>query len=323
MRYSEVAGLKISRLGLGGNVFGVSCNAAETRSLLDRAFEFGVNFVDTADVYGKGNSESFIGSAVGRRRRDWIIATKAGVESNRHPGGTASASVLRRKLERSLRSLGTDYIDIYQLHHFDPDTDLDETVEALDSFRQEGKIRTYGLSNFSERSIRECAERAQRSGWALPATLQCHYNLLARGSEEGAFNVCADLGIGALVYGVLGRGVLSGRYTNDVPPSDSRAHESASVRGDLSSGMLEFVDRCRVVAKSHSFDLPEAMLVWSLRENIVASAIVGIRNEAQLRQLASACDRTAARSLISDLEALADAETRGAFPALGAQTIYG
>lgn len=326
MQYAmaENGDVRISRLGLGGNIFGYACDARETERLIGEAWNQGVNFIDTADTYGAGISESYIGNALQHRRHGWFLATKAGIQSGEEPHGFATASNLRRKLEGSLRRLGTDYIDLYQLHHYDPKTRLSDTLGALEGFRREGKIRHFGVSNYSAAALSECSAACDALQISRPSTLQCAYNVFVRNAEAELFDQCGRYGIGILAFGVLARGLLGGRYqTREGIPENSRAARSDSIRGDIDEDILLKLREMETIAARHSVGIAQAALLWALRPSVVAAAVVGVRTEPQLQDLCAAFDVDLEPEFFSGIDALMEYSSAGGSLKFGAQRLFG
>lgn len=291
MRYRVISaqeGLLVSELGIGGNIFGYVCDKRQSKEILNAARDYGVNFVDTADVYSDGRSEEMIGEALTGERAQWIIASKVGVRSNETGKGSGSRKVIFSRIEDSLRRLRTDYIDIYQLHHFDPLTPVQETLDAMTELRNQGKIRYFGLSNLSVQQVALYLKEAQFSNLMLPATNQIHYNILKRKVVENFSIAALNSKPSLLVYGVLGRGILSSKYCfGEMPERDSRANISLSVRSDLQPVVLEAVEHLSQISLNAGITMSQLALAYALRSSEVASALVGMRSVEQLVEIAN------------------------------------
>jgi len=325
MKYRTVGGgaFSVSRIGVGGNIFGHFCSRAETARILAVAADLGINLVDTADAYSNGKSEEYIGAALRGSRDKWVIATKAGLTSGADPSGFASASSLRQKIEGSLARLNTDYVDLYQVHHFDPKTPIEETIGTLALLRAEGKIRSFGVSNYSGTALRTAIVAANGQGTNL-VSVQCHYNLFSRSVERDLFPVCRAHGIVVLAYGVLARGVLTGKYARDCPPpAGSRAETSASVQRDLAPDVLDAVARIVELAKSLGLNAGQVAVAWLLQREEVASALVGVRHGLQLRQIADAVKVHLDEPHIQQLDAIAKRVSQSADAGFGAPRVFG
>ncbi|MDR3425544.1 MAG: aldo/keto reductase [Alphaproteobacteria bacterium] len=316
--------LQASQIALGGNIFGYFCDEKETAALFDAAEECGINFVDTADVYSAGLSETFIGNALKTRRDRWIVASKIGLESGGDPRHCGRPENIRLKIEASLRRLQTDYIDLYQMHHFDPATPLEESLRCLEALRREGKIRAYGLSNFSGAALKAACDFAGCYAMPMPTGNQRHYNLIARAAEQDAFPVAARYGAPLLVYGVLARGILSAKYkTGDPLPKQSRALRSPSLRQDLTGDVIETVHQMAQCAENNGASLSQAAVAWSLRSQEVGAAIIGMRSPEQVRSIAHAADLTLPSPFISELETLARQIEAAHANGFGVAPLYG
>jgi aryl-alcohol dehydrogenase-like predicted oxidoreductase len=306
MRYfSTPWQMEASRIALGGNIFGHFTDQQQTAAVINAAENEGINFIDTADVYSKGISETFIGGILSGRRHRWILASKAGLESHANPSGLGAEKIIRDKLEGSLRRLRTDYIDLYQMHHFDPATPLETTLQCLDALCREGKIRAYGVSNYSDTELQETYKTASRFALSPPFSIQSHYNLFVRSAEKGVFSVSKDKGTCVLLYGVLARGILSTKYKDPKNiPRDSRATTSESLRRDLTSEVLTFVQEMMDVAESVGLTLAQAALSWSLRLPQASAAIMGMRTPEQVVSLARGVDVKLSDEIVHKLEIL-------------------
>lgn len=283
--------LRVSVLTLGGNVFGHFTDQAATAEIMAAAADAGITTVDTADVYSEGLSEEIIGRCITGQRSRWVIASKAGIPSGGYPGGIATRVSLTERVDASLRRLGTDYIDVYQMHHFDPETPLEETVGALDDLRRAGKIREAGCCNYSGRRLEESWDVAARQGIRAFVAAQNTYNIYRREIEADLFPVARERGVGVLAYATLARGILAGRYLGDEqPPSDSRASGSASIRGDLTTPVLDSVAALSRLAGERGWPLSHLALAWALRRPEVSSAVIGVRSVEQLRGNLGALD---------------------------------
>jgi len=286
MKYREFgsSACDLSCLALGGNIFGHFCDKRATAKIIHAAQDLGINLIDTADVYSNGLSEEFIGLALEAKRSDWVIATKVGVQSDENPGGKGRKDYIFRQVEHSLRRLRTDYIDIYQMHHFDPETPITETLEALDLLLKQGKVRFIGASNFSGRQLEMFTQMADSLGTKALYSTQHQYNLFNREIEEDVIPVSKEARIGVFAYGVLARGILAGRYRLGQPlPKESRASTSGRVRADLTKPVLEVVERLIAFAQSREKSIAHVALSWALRLPEITSVIIGVRSIAQLK----------------------------------------
>ena len=203
--------LEVSVVGRGCNNFGRRIDASATRSVVHAALDVGINFFDTADVYGRGESEGFLGRALGGRRRDVVVATKFAMPMGETDGQCgASGRWIRRAVEDSLRRLGTDYIDLYQQHRFDPETPMSETLDALDELVASGKVRCVGNSNFAAWQVTDAHWRASTKQQTAFVSVQNEYSLLNRDVEGELIPACQALGLGVIPYSPLAGGFLTG-----------------------------------------------------------------------------------------------------------------
>jgi aryl-alcohol dehydrogenase-like predicted oxidoreductase len=295
MKYRQLGrtSLTVSRLCLGAWQFSGDWGSFETheaQAAIRHALELGITFFDTAQAYGFGMSERVLGEALRselRNQRDKVVlATKGGL---RLEGGKllrdASARWLREGVEQSLRNLGVDYIDLYQLHWPDPRTPFEETAKAVGQFVTEGKVRYIGVSNFDVAQMREF-EKTRKID-----TLQPPYHLFRRDIEKEILPYCQEHGIGVLVYGPLAHGLLGGRYTPQTTfASDDWRSKSPAFRGELFERNLRVVARLRSLADRQGITVPQLAIAWVLANPSVDVAIAGARRPQQLTQTAVAAD---------------------------------
>jgi aryl-alcohol dehydrogenase-like predicted oxidoreductase len=300
------SGLEVSEICLGTMMFGDRTDAATAQRIIASAYDAGVNFIDTADVYVKGASESIVGPAIAANRRRWILATKVGnvMSEAPHDGGLSRRWVMQA-CEDSLKRLATDYIDIYYLHKDDTDTPLSETIEAMGDLIRAGKIRYFGVSNYRGWRIAEVVGVCADLGVAQPVVCQPYYNAMNRGPEVEILPACDYHGIGVVPYSPLARGVLTGKYPPGAePPADSRV-----ARKDRRMMETEFRDESIAMAqtiKAHAakkgLTAAQFALAWVLRNRIVSSVIAGPRTFEQWSDYLSAVGKV----LDAEDEALID-----------------
>jgi aryl-alcohol dehydrogenase-like predicted oxidoreductase len=282
----RIGSLEVSVVGLGCNNFGRRLDFDATSAVVDAALEAGITFFDTADTYGGTKSEEYLGRALGRRRDDVVVATKFGSKVDEQRRG-ARPEYVRQAVEDSLRRLGTDRIDLYQLHWPDPEVPIGETLGALDELVKAGKVREVGCSNFSAEQLRE-AEEATREGAARFVSVQNEYSLLHREPEEEALPECERLGIAFVPYFPLANGLLTGKYRRgQAAPSGSRLDSS---RGEkmLTEENLAVVERLIEFSASRGHTILELAFSWLLRLPTVASVIAGATSAEQARGNAGA-----------------------------------
>ncbi|MCL6438645.1 MAG: aldo/keto reductase [Rubrobacteraceae bacterium] len=287
MEYRKIGSLSVSVVGLGCNNFGWRLDERETAGVVAAALDAGVNFFDTADVYGGTRSEEFLGRALGSRREEAVIATKFGSEIDEERKG-AHPDYVRRAVEDSLRRLGTDYIDLYQLHRPDPEVPIGETIAALDELVKAGKVREIGCSNFSADQLREAGE-AVRDGAARFVSVQNEYSLLHREPEREVLPECERQGMAFLPYFPLANGLLTGKYRRGRPvPEGTRIAGSERFRKLLSEENLEVVERLIAFSEERGHTILDLAFSWLLSRPTVASVIAGATSPEQVRSNASA-----------------------------------
>jgi len=289
METRKIGSLSVSIVGLGCNNFGIRLDQKRTTEVVTAAIEHGINFFDTADVYGGSHSEEFLGRALGSKRQSVLIATKFGLPLDEQRQG-ARPEYLRRAVEDSLRRLGTDRIDLYQLHRPDPTIPIAETLGALDELVKQGKVREIGASNFDVRQIRE-AEAAVRPGGARFVSIQNEYSLLVRSPEAEVLPECAARKLAFLPYFPLASGLLTGKYREGQPaPQGTRLSEPQSQLRErfLEESRVARAERLAQFAAGHRRSLLELAFSWLVAHGEVASVIAGATSAAQVRANADA-----------------------------------
>jgi aryl-alcohol dehydrogenase-like predicted oxidoreductase len=290
MEYRALGDLEVSALGLGGLHFGNLCDQVLTNRIIHQALDAGVNFIDTGPLYGDSCSEAFIGNAIRGRRYDVIIATKVGLESRKAEDGTFGVAVIplnerniRSGLEKSLKALGTDYVDLYQVHAFDHETPIEETMAILDSLVNEGKVRFIGCSNYLQGELRTASEAARKNRGTDFVSFQAHYNLIERRAEQEVLQDCRNLGVGVVCNRPLSRGILTGKYKigRNLPES-SRAVFSYRIRRWLLEPTLNLVAAFEEFARHRGHTVVELAIAWLLAQPGISSVLAGARNIQQL-----------------------------------------
>jgi aryl-alcohol dehydrogenase-like predicted oxidoreductase len=294
------SGLKVSRACLGtvnfGTAWGIGVDEAGTRPIIDAFLDAGHNFIDTADNYNDGQAEEIVGRALRGRRDAVIIATKAGMPQGAGPNDAGlSRAHLTRALEASLRRLGTDHIDVYQCHRWDPDTPVEETMAALDSFVRAGKVRYAGCSNFTAGQVVEAQWAATRIAGTPLTSIQSQYSLIRRDIEAEIVPTCVRHGLGVLAWSPLGGGILAGRYSPvGDPPPDTRM---ARLLAEDKPGMRQWVDdqlsarnlaiAAEVATAATELDTTPAAvaLAWAAARPGVTAVVIGPRTLAQYEQI--------------------------------------
>ena len=289
------SGLRVPVLSFGTATFGGTgplfgawgrSDETEARRLVDVCLEAGVTLFDTADVYSNGASESVLGAAIKGRRDRVLISTKTGLPMGDGPQDWgASRSRLIRAVEDSLRRLGTDYVDLLQLHAFDASTPTEEVIGTLDTLIAAGKIRYAGVSNYPGWQLMKAQGIADRHGSPRLVAHQVYYSLIGRAYEADLMPVGADQGVGALVWSPLGWGRLTGKIGRDRPiPAGSRLHDTEQFAPPVEAEHLyRVIDALEAVAAETDKTVPQVAINWLLRRPTVSSVIIGARNEAQLR----------------------------------------
>ncbi|CDZ31259.1 Aldo/keto reductase [Neorhizobium galegae bv. officinalis] len=290
------SGLRVPVLSFGAGTFGGSgplfshwgtTDVEEARRLVDICLEAGVNLFDTADVYSNGASEEVLGEAIKGRRGEVLISTKASLPTGDGPNDWGSSrSRLIGAVDAALKRLGTDHIDIFQLHAFDASTPVEEVVSALDQLVKDGKLRYIGVSNFSGWQIMKSLAAAEKHGWTRYVVNQVYYSLVGRDYEWDLMPLGKDQGLGALVWSPLGWGRLTGKISRGKPlPEGSRLHETADFGPPVEDELLyRVIDALQVVADETGKTVPQVAINWLTSRPTVSSVIIGARNEEQLRQ---------------------------------------
>jgi aryl-alcohol dehydrogenase-like predicted oxidoreductase len=278
------SGLRVSVIGLGGNTFGRFADAAGTAHIVARALELGVNFIDTADIYSAGQSEALLGSALKGQRERVLLATKVGMQLGDGPNDVgASRKRVIEGCEASLRRLQTDWIDLYQIHQFDPETPLEETLAALDALVRAGKVRYVGCSNFSAWQLAHALGLSERDHLARFVSIQPEYNLLRRDAEREIVPCCAALGVGIIPYFPLEAGVLTGKYKPGEPaPAGTRGHGNPGFSHRLRPEALAAVQRLDAWARERGHSVGELALAWLAAQPAIATVIAGTTRPEQV-----------------------------------------
>jgi aryl-alcohol dehydrogenase-like predicted oxidoreductase len=277
------SGIKVSVVGVGCNNFGRRIHdVAMARAVVHRALDLGITLFDTADAYGNGMSESFLGEALGARRGEVVIATKFGWGS---PSG-ASRRTIMQTAEASLKRLKTDWIDLYQVHFPDPNTPIEETLRALDDLVRQGKVRQIGCSNHSAKQVDDAQATAKKNGLAAFVTSQDEYSLLVRGIERDRIPAMQRHGMTLLPYAPLAGGFLSGKYEHGKPlPKNARlaysSHHASDVINERNWSMME---RLRAYATKMDRSMLELAFGWLLYRPVTASVIAGASTPEQVEQ---------------------------------------
>ena len=286
------SGLQVSVIGLGAVTFGSTCDAVESASMLDAALAAGVNTIDTSDSYGAGVSEEYIGNAMSSRRDKWIVMTKFASRMGEGPNRAgASRGYIRQAVEASLRRLGTDYIDVYQVHRPDPETPAEETMSALHDLVTAGKVRYIGCSNYAGWQVARANEVATRHGWTPFVASQARYNLLERAIEREHIPSCEAYGLGLIPYSPLAGGFLTGKYKRGADPPEGTRYvdRNHSLFGRVfTKRNLDLLDALSSFAAARGLSLTELAIGWLVARPINSTVIVGATHPEQIAENAAA-----------------------------------
>jgi aryl-alcohol dehydrogenase-like predicted oxidoreductase len=314
MKYRKLGAsdLNVSEISLGSWLtYGVGVDAGNAKACVDRAFDLGINFIDTANVYGRGAAESFLGDALkGRKRSSYVLATKLFGDMGGGNQGLSRAQVLKQ-IDASLQRLKTDYVDLYQCHRYDTNTPLEETMQALSEVVRSGKARWIGFSEWAPEQIENAFKIA---GVEHFVSSQPQYSLLWRRPEQKVIPVCKAHDVSQIVWSPIAQGVLSGKYLpGAAPPAETRATSeqmSGPIQGWMRKEVLEAVQTLKPIAQEAGCTLSQFALAWVLREKNVASAIVGASRPAQLDENAAASGLSVDPALFARAEAIVAAIPR-------------
>ncbi|HTT89207.1 MAG TPA: aldo/keto reductase [Acidimicrobiales bacterium] len=306
MPIRQIGSLDVSLVGLGCNNFGGRLDEPRSAEVIAAALDAGINFFDTADVYGATHSEEFLGGAIGKRRPEVVIATKFGsaIDSNRK--GAAPAYV-KQALEDSLRRLGTDYVDLYQLHRPDPATPIADTLGALSDLVKEGKVRELGCSNFSAAQLGE-ADDAAGEGAPRFVSVQNEYSLLHREPEREVLPECVALGIAFIPYFPLMSGLLSGKYHRGRPaPAGTRLSGASAERQReiFSDSKFDIIEALERYAADHGHTIVELAIAWLAAKPAVASVIAGATKPEQIQANVKGADWVLTEQEVQEVDAIA------------------
>ena len=316
MKYRKLGSsdLNVSEISLGSWLtYGVGVERDSAVACLNKAFDLGINFIDTANVYGRGAAESFLGETLANRKRDsYVLATKVFFPMSDTDKGLSRAQI-EKQIDASLKRLKTDYVDLYQCHRYDTDTPLEETMQALSNVVKQGKARYIGFSEWSPQQI--------EAALAMPGvekfvSSQPQYSLLWRRPEEKVIPISAKNGISQIVWSPLAQGVLTGKYLPGAKiPEHTRASSDSMgnfIKSWLNTPVLEAVQKLKPLAKQADCTLTQFALAWVLREPNVASAIVGASRPQQLEENAAASGLKIDPALLAQAELIVAGVERAA-----------
>jgi len=286
------SGLKVSVIGLGGNTFGRYADEARTAEIVQAALDSGINFIDTADIYGNGVSETLLGKAIANHRDELLIATKVGMKMGDGPNQRGSS---RKRViegcEASLRRLNIDAIDLYQIHEFDENTPLEETLDALTDLVRAGKVRYIGCSNYDAWRLVHSLWVSDRGNFAHYVSVQPEYNMIERDIERELVPACLEFGVGIIPYFPLAAGVLTGKYKPGEPaPEGTRGFNNPRFEPRLKREILEAVQRLDNWSQERGHSVSELALAWLAAQPGVSTIIAGTTRPEQVKANAQAAD---------------------------------
>ena len=310
MEYRKLgnSGLDVSAIGLGTNNFGRRVDPAGTARVLDKALDEGITFIDTANIYGGGQSEEYIGKAIEGKRDQYILATKAGMKVDDGPNGIgASRNHLFREVEKSLTRLKTDYIDLYQIHKADPNTPIEETLHALDQLVAQGKVRYVGCSNYASWQLCEAIWTSRSRNLVSFCTVQPQYSMLKRDIESELVPFCSEYGIGILPYFPLENGFLTGKYRRgETPPEGTRLAEND--RGALTDANFDILEALEKFAEERGHTILDLAFAWLLSNPNVCSVIAGATKPEQVTSNAATVGWTLSDEEMSEIDSILSPE---------------
>ncbi len=294
MEYRQLgkSGVRVSTIGLGTNRFGIRVDQPGVTEIVDGALDLGINFIDTADVYQEGRSEESLGVALQGRRHAVILATKGYNKTGQGPNDYgASRHHLLNAVEASLRRLQSDYIDLYQIHRWDPTTPIEETLRTLADLVRAGKLRYIGASNFAAWQLARANLLAELRGWEPFITIQPHYHMFERSIEAELIPYCNEYQVGILPYFPLAGGFLTGKYKRgESAPTGSRGESSTYVQDYMTDANFTRIERLGAWAQERDRSLGELAHAWLLAQPQVSSVISGATSLEQVRANAKAGD---------------------------------
>jgi len=320
-------GLKVSRLCLGTMTFGLQCDERTSIAILDRAAEGGINFIDTADAYPlggtvetAGRSEAIVGQWLRGKRENYIVATKCHGRMGPNAWNTGlSRKHILEAVDASLERLQTDYVDLYQLHHPDPDTPIDETLSAMDDLVRSGKTRYIGVSNHSAWKIARAIGRSELLGLARFVSVQPRYSLLFREMERDMFPMCSEEGLAVIPYNPLAGGLLTGKHDKAAAPPEGTRFTLGTAAENYTSRYwkdreFETVDALREVAAKADIGMVRMAIAWVLANPVVTAPIIGASKPDQLADSLAAAETGLDGELKTELDALTAEYRKGDAP---------
>ncbi|MWV46360.1 aldo/keto reductase [Paenibacillus sp. HJL G12] len=306
MKYRRLgnSGLEVSILGLGTNAFGKRADQDASARIIHHAMDRGINFIDTANIYAGSESERIIGEALVGRRDKVVLATKAGLVNGEGPNTRGSSRYhLMQELERSLQRLKTDYVDLYQIHTFDPNTPLEETLRTLDDMVRAGKVRYIGASNYAAWELMKALSVSEAKGLNRYVSTQTSYSLADRTPEQELVPVCLDQGVGIIPYFPLAGGILTGKYSfDDRAPLKSRAQTDPSFSRFINDRTLTLGEEVSRVAEENGCTPSTLSLAWLMEQPAVSTVIVGATRTEQLDENLKSVELSPSEQVLNKLD---------------------
>ncbi len=311
MRYRNLgnSGVRVSEFGLGTDQFGHRVDRDTVHEIIAVALDEGVNFLDTADIYGRGLSEDYIGTAIEGHRHEIVIATKGRQPMGEGPNDQgASRYHLMNALEDSLRRLRTDHVDLYQIHLIDMATPFEETMRTLDDMVRTGKVRYIGASNYQAWQLCRCNDIAEHYGWEPFIVIQPHYHMLERDVEKELVPYCRAFNIGILPYFPLAAGLLTGKYSSAEPVKGSRTEGNEGSQRYIARYAtpenMKIIERLSAFAQERDHTLVDLAIAWLLAEPMVSSVIAGVSSVEHVRPNAQASEWQLSAEEMGEIEAI-------------------
>jgi len=310
MNYRNVgkSGLKISEIALGGWLtYGGTVEAKRTEPIVKTAIDAGINFIDLADIYSKGKAEDVIGKIIkGITRSDLVISSKVfwPMSENINDKGLSRKHIME-SIDKTLKRLGTDYLDLYFCHRYDPDTEIEEIVRTMDDLIHQGKILYWGTSVWQADYIERAMGIAKELGCYKPVVEQPRYNMIDRHIELDIMPACSRNGIGLTVWSPLAQGLLTGKYNNGIP-NDSRGGSSNWLKNDLTDANLNKIKKLSEIAKDHSITIGQMALAWILHRPEISCAIIGATKPEQVNDNVIASDVKLSDDTFREIENILD-----------------
>lgn len=310
MEYRQLgqAGVRVSVIGMGTNRFGTTVTQDEVHNILDRAIDLGINFIDTADVYTKSESETTLGNALKGRWDKFVVATKgySAMGDGTNDIG-ASRYHLQNAVDASLRRLQTDHIDLYQMHRWDDNTPIEETMRTLDDLVSSGKVRYIGASAYASWQLAKANLLADMRGWEKFVTVQSHYHMMERDVEKEVIPYCQEDGVGFIPYFPLAGGFLTGKYKrNEAAPAGSRGESSEYVQKYMTDENYTKIEKLTAWAEERDHTMAELAHVWLLAQPTVCSAISGLTKMSHMEANAKAGDWSLTAEEAAEVTAILD-----------------